>query len=220
MAANITTDVEFAKGVAQLIQHGVMSTFYATSIAVDAARTNVISPQRASEFIFGIACADLPDEGSLIPGGKPGFTVCLTAIQNLGYAYFTYGSMLDVAKAEDATIMPALLCRVPRGMPFDSALPAQCDGGMALLEAIEQLATRQGVAVDARVGRGRTYRDALNRLLEQEHFDQVIVSATDSPRVGLSADDLKWLLEHVPAEILIPTNLYRQADGLKDKSLR
>jgi hypothetical protein len=31
----------------------------------------------------------------------------------------------------------------------------------------------------------------------------VIVSATDSPRVGLSADDLEWLLERVPAEVMI-----------------
>jgi hypothetical protein len=31
----------------------------------------------------------------------------------------------------------------------------------------------------------------------------VIVSATDSPNAGLSADDLEWLLESVPAEVLI-----------------
>lgn len=31
----------------------------------------------------------------------------------------------------------------------------------------------------------------------------MIVSATDSPRTGLSADDLEWLLEDVPAEVLI-----------------
>lgn len=31
----------------------------------------------------------------------------------------------------------------------------------------------------------------------------VIVSATDSPRVGLSSGDLEWLLERVPAEVMI-----------------
>ncbi len=74
---------------------------------------------------------------------------------------------------------------------------------MPLLEALEQRAHAQGIAVDARIARGRTYRDALRRLLEEEQFDRVIVSATDSARTGLSADDLEWLLERVPAEILI-----------------
>ena len=59
------------------------------------------------------------------------------------------------------------------------------------------------MTVDARIARGRTYRDALRRLLEDEQFDRVIVSATDSPRTGLSAEDLEWLLERVPAEVLI-----------------
>jgi nucleotide-binding universal stress UspA family protein len=108
-----------------------------------------------------------------------------------------------LAQAEHATIMPAFLARVPRTLPIDSALPAQCTDGMPLLEAIEQQAAAQGLEVDARVARGRTYRDALRRLLEQEHFDRVIVSATDSPRKGLTSEDLEWLLERVPAEVLI-----------------
>jgi acyl-CoA synthetase (NDP forming) len=45
------------------------------------------------------------------------------------------------------------------------------------------------------VARGRSYRDALRRLLDQEHFDRIIVSATESPRLGLTSDDLKWLLK-------------------------
>ena len=57
--------------------------------------------------------------------------------------------------------------------------------------------------VDSRIIRGRTYRDALRRLLDAEHFDRVIVSATANPRNGLSAEDLEWMLEKVPAEVLI-----------------
>ncbi len=114
-----------------------------------------------------------------------------------------FESAVRLAKAEDATIMPAFLARVPRTLPIDSPLPAQCSEGMPLLEAIEQRASAQGVAVDARIGRGRTYRDALQHLLDEEHFDRIIVSATGSPRVGLSGDDLQWLLERVPAEIMI-----------------
>jgi nucleotide-binding universal stress UspA family protein len=114
-----------------------------------------------------------------------------------------FEAAVRLAKAEDATIMPAFLARVPRTLPLDSPLPAQCANGMPLLEAIEQRAAAQGIPVDSRIARGRTYRDALRRLLEQESFDRIIVSATDSPRIGLSADDLEWLLERVPAEVLI-----------------
>jgi hypothetical protein len=75
---------------------------------------------------------------------------------------------------------------------------------MPLLEAIEQRATALGVSVDARIIRGRTYRDALRRLLDSEHVDRVIVSATSNSRVGLRSDDLEWLLEKVRAEVTIP----------------
>ncbi len=115
----------------------------------------------------------------------------------------SFEAAVRLAKAENATIMPAFLARVPRQLPIDSAVPGQCADAMTLLETIEQKAARQGVAVDARVGRGRTYRDALRRLLDEEHFDRVIVSATESSEAGLSPDDLEWLLERVPAEVLI-----------------
>jgi nucleotide-binding universal stress UspA family protein len=114
-----------------------------------------------------------------------------------------FEAAVRIAKAEDATLMPAFLARVPRNLPLESPLPVECTHGMPLLEAIEQRATSQGVAVDSRIGRGRSYRDALRRLLEQEHFDRIVVSATESPSKGLSGDDLEWLLDRVPAEVMI-----------------
>ena len=57
--------------------------------------------------------------------------------------------------------------------------------------------------VDARIERGRSYRHALRRLLEREEFDRVVVSATATGQPGLSGDDLVWLLEKAPAEVLI-----------------
>jgi len=127
----------------------------------------------------------------------------LLPFTELGISRRAFEAAVRLAQAENATIMPAFLARVPRQLPLDSPLPVQCSNGMPLLEAIEQRATGQGVAVDARVARGRTYRDALRRLLQEEQVDRVIVSATDSPNKGLTADDLEWLLERVPAEILI-----------------
>jgi hypothetical protein len=120
-----------------------------------------------------------------------------------GISRRAFEAAVRLARAESATIMPAFLARVPRQLPLDSPLPVQCGNGMPLLETIEQRAASQGVAVDARVARGRTYRDALRRLLRDETVDRVIVSATDSPNKGLTADDLEWLLERVPAEVLI-----------------
>jgi nucleotide-binding universal stress UspA family protein len=108
-----------------------------------------------------------------------------------------------LARAENAVIMPAFLARVPRHLPLDSPLPAQCLTGMPVLEAIEQRATAKGVPVDTRVSRGRSYRHALERLLENESFDRIIVSATPNPRTGLSTRDIDWLLEEAPAEIMI-----------------
>ena len=115
----------------------------------------------------------------------------------------SFDAAIRLARVEDATIMPAYLARVPRYLAIDAPLPAQCLQAMPLLEAIEQRASNQGVAVDTRIIRGRTYRDALRRMLDAEPVDRVIVSATSSARNGLSADDLEWLLEKVPAEVLI-----------------
>jgi nucleotide-binding universal stress UspA family protein len=110
---------------------------------------------------------------------------------------------LRLARAENATLMPAFLATVPKQLPLDAALPRQSGIGMPMLEAIEQLATRAEVPVDARVARGRSYRHALQRLLEEERFDRVIVPATSNPHSGLSGDDLVWLLESAPAEVVI-----------------
>lgn len=110
---------------------------------------------------------------------------------------------LRLARAENATLMPAYLARVPKQLPLDCAIPKEADSAMAMLEAIEQRASSQGVPVDARIERGRSYRHALARLLEHEAFDRVVVSATATGATGFSGDDLVWLLEKAPAEVLI-----------------
>jgi hypothetical protein len=115
----------------------------------------------------------------------------------------SFEAAVRLAKAENAIIMPAFLARVPMSLPLESALPIQCSRGMPLLEAIEQRASAQGIPVDSRVGRGRSARDALRSLLDAEHFDRIIVSADEDPHAGLGYEDLRWMLERVPAEILI-----------------
>jgi nucleotide-binding universal stress UspA family protein len=110
---------------------------------------------------------------------------------------------LRLARAEDATLMPAYLAAVSKRLPLDCAIPAEAAKAMPMLEAIEQRAIAQGVPVDSRIERGRSYRHALNRLLEREQFDRVVVPATAAGGAGLSGEDLVWLLEKAPAEVLI-----------------
>jgi nucleotide-binding universal stress UspA family protein len=110
---------------------------------------------------------------------------------------------LRLARAEEATLMPAYLAAVPKQLPLDCSIPAEATKAMPMLEAIEQRATAQGVEVDSRIERGRSYRHALARLLDQERFDRVVVPATAQAGAGFSGDDLVWLLEKAPAEVLI-----------------
>jgi nucleotide-binding universal stress UspA family protein len=110
---------------------------------------------------------------------------------------------LRLARAEDATLMPAYLATVPMQLPLECSLPNEAARAMAMLEAIEQRAAAQGVPVDARIERGRSYRHALACLLEHESFDRVVVPATATGAKGLSGEDLVWLLERAPAEVLI-----------------
>jgi nucleotide-binding universal stress UspA family protein len=110
---------------------------------------------------------------------------------------------LRLARAEEATLMPAYLAVVPKRLPLDCSIPAEAAKAMPMLEAIEQRAAGQAVAVDSRIERGRSYRHALERLLERERFDRVVVPATAAAGAGFSGDDLVWMLERAPAEVLI-----------------
>jgi len=110
---------------------------------------------------------------------------------------------LRLARAEGATLMPAYLAAVPKTLPLECPIPNEAAQAMAMLEAIEQRAGAKGVPVDARIERGRTYRHALARLLAEEDFDRVVVSAGATGTQGLSGDDLVWLLQRAPAEVMI-----------------
>ncbi len=110
---------------------------------------------------------------------------------------------LRLARAEDATLVPAYLARVPLHLPLGAPLARQCVEAMPLLEAIERRATHEGVAVDARIERGRTYRHALRELLAGEHQDRIVIAADTSGTDGFDAADVAWLLQHAPGEILV-----------------
>src|SRR6202035_4807469 len=64
---------------------------------------------------------------------------------------------LRLASAEQATLVPVFLCRVSLDLPLDVSLPRQSGVAIPLQEAIEQRAAKFGIAVDARIERGRSY---------------------------------------------------------------
>jgi hypothetical protein len=110
---------------------------------------------------------------------------------------------LRLSRAEEATLVPVFLARVPLTLPLDTPLPRQCDQGVPLLETIEQRAYSVGVPVDSRIWRGRTYRHALREVLDHERYDRIIVAAATQRTEGFDADDVAWLLDHAPGEIVV-----------------
>jgi nucleotide-binding universal stress UspA family protein len=108
------------------------------------------------------------------------------------------GAGIRIARAEDATLVPAYLIVVPREQPQEAPMQQQVSTAMPLLEAVEHAALRSGVPVDARIESGRTAVHALRRLWESEHFDRIVV-----PARGFTPKDLTWMLTNAPSETLI-----------------
>lgn len=110
---------------------------------------------------------------------------------------------IRIARFENATLVPAYLLVVPLEFAPEAPLKGQVEVAMPLLEAVELAASRAGVAVDARIERGRTPIHALQKLWEVERFDRIVVPAPTPGRPGFSPKELAWMLTHAPSETLI-----------------
>jgi hypothetical protein len=110
---------------------------------------------------------------------------------------------IRIARAEDATLVPAYLIVVPMERAEDAPMQQEMTMAMPLLEAVEHAALRAGVPVDARVESGRTPIHALQRLWQVERFDRIVVPAPTGRRHGFTPKDLSWMLTNAPAETLI-----------------
>jgi hypothetical protein len=110
---------------------------------------------------------------------------------------------LRLALSDGATLVPVFLARVPMHMPLDSPLPRQCTEGMPLLETIEQRAFGLGVPVDARIERGRTVRHAMREAIAHERYDRLVIAAASGHSEGFHGDDIAWLLDHAPGELVV-----------------
>ncbi|HET8949631.1 MAG TPA: hypothetical protein VFN44_03945 [Solirubrobacteraceae bacterium] len=110
---------------------------------------------------------------------------------------------LRLALSDGATLVPVFLARVPMHMPLDAPLPRQCTEGLPLLETIEQRAFGLGVPVDARIERGRTVRHALREAIAHERYDRLVVAAASGRAEGFHGDDVAWLLDQAPGEVVV-----------------
>ena len=135
---------------------------------------------------------------------------------------------LRLAAAEGATLVPVFLARVSLDLPLESALPRQCSMAMPLLEAVEQRATEAGIPVDSRIVRGRNRRHALRQAIAEEKFDRIVIAASAQGSPGFDPDDVAWLLDHAPGEIVVlrpsakdqPTDSAGPHGSLKDRAVR
>jgi hypothetical protein len=127
---------------------------------------------------------------------------------------------LRLAKTEGATLVPVFLARVSLDLPLDSALPHQCSMAMPLLEAIEQRATEAAVPVDSRIERGRNRRHALRQAIAEERFDRIVIAAASDGSPGFDAEDVAWLLDNAPGEIVVLRPSTDEPPGLADSGDR
>jgi nucleotide-binding universal stress UspA family protein len=111
---------------------------------------------------------------------------------------------LRLARAENATVVPAYLVSVPLPLELDAPFPRTCDDAFAVFEAVEQRAARAGVHVDSRIARGRNVRHALRQLMAEVPAQRVVVAAAaNGRRDGFSVDDVAWLLRNAPHEVVV-----------------
>jgi len=123
---------------------------------------------------------------------------------------------IRIARAEDATLVPAYLILVPLEFALDAQMSQEFERAIPLLEAVETAASREGIPVDARIETGRTPTHALERLWDAEHFDRIVVPAPAGREPGFRPKELEWLLTHAPSEtvILRPDPTLRLVDSV------
>lgn len=141
--------------------------------------------------------------GPALPRPEPGARRVLFPFVAAALSCRALDASLRLARAEEATLLPVFLARVPLTLPLESPLPRQAAVAMGLQEAIEQRAAAFAVPVDSRVERGRTYRHALRQTIAHERFDRIVIAAATSGGPGFGPDDVAWLLSHAPGEIVV-----------------
>lgn len=139
-----------------------------------------------------------------LPSRRPGQPRLLIPFTDRQLDSAVLDAALRIAHAEGAVLVPAYLLVVPLEFSLDAPVQhGELERAMPILEAVELAARRAGVPVDARIERGRSRIDGLQRLWEEEWFDRVVVPAPAPGHPGFSPKDLAWMLTHAPSETLV-----------------
>jgi hypothetical protein len=137
------------------------------------------------------------------PTPAPGATRILFPFDATALAPRALDAALRLAGAEQATLVPVFLAKVALRLPLEAPLPRQSALAINLQEAIELRAAAAGIAVENRIERGRSLRHALRQTIDHERYDRLVVAAAHHGEPGLHADDVAWLLDNAPGEILV-----------------
>jgi len=157
-------------------------------------------------LVVVLAAALVASRGGLAPRRrrpKPGALRILVPFTGGTLEPTVLTAAIRIAQAQEATLVPAYLLRVPLQYPEDSPIASEVEVALPLLEAVEHAALRAGVPVDARIEKGRTPTHALKRLWEVEHFDFVVAPAPNGNGGGFTLKDVSWILAHAPSETVL-----------------
>ncbi len=163
----------------------------------------VLSAVLGAAAVLAVAAAVARGRGLGIRRPQPGERRILIPFTGGTLDPTVLGAAIRIAKAEEATLVPAYLLRVPLRYSEESPLVEEVELALPLLEAVEHAAHRAGVPVDARIEKGRTPTHALKRLWEVEAFDRVIAPAPDGNGGGFTLKDVTWILANAPGETLV-----------------
>ena len=112
---------------------------------------------------------------------------------------------IRIARAEEATLVPAYLIVMPLEYRLDAPLQHEVAVAMPLLEAVEHAALRAGLPVDARVETGPHAHPrapaALGGRAVRPHRRPGSGRRGDD---GFTPKELQWILVHAPTETRHP----------------
>ena len=147
----------------------------------------------------------LPPHGRRPAKGRP-VTVRRILLPFTGQAISrrAFEAAVRLAKAEDATIMPAFLARVPRNLPLDSPLPAQCADGDATArgDRAERAAARESPLIRGSRGAAPTATRCAGCSRRSSSTGSSCPPPT-APGSGSAATTSSGCSQRVPAEIMI-----------------
>ena len=109
---------------------------------------------------------------------------------------------LQMARTENATLVPVRLERIPLHLPMDASPDHQPADALA---GIQRRARDLGVHIDPRISHGRSYRHALLRTLTTERYDRVVLAAGPGGGVKFTAPDVAWVVDRADGEIVVVT---------------